>query len=291
LSTLRIRKPTYKEDPRWGFFANGSGSFGDQETTPSQSGYNYTTAGATVGADYRLTDHLALGLASGYSDTDSNLTGSGGKVDATMVTLQPYLSYFTDNFYLNASVSAGFNGYDTERKILFGTVDRTARGETDGREVSAFIGGGYDFKAGSLSVGPTFSAQYTKLWIDRFSETGANSLDLTVDDQTAESVQTTIGGRLAYKMKFGGFAVTPEINAAYEHEFSNNSRGIKAQLAQGSNAFQTQTSNPRRDAIVAGGSIGLNLTENLTFNLSYSQEFGHSDYIEQTINGTLRLVF
>ncbi len=278
-------------DHRWGFFANGNAVFGDQEQTAQQSGYNYTTAGFTLGGDYRLTDHMVLGLASGYSDTGSNLGGSGGKVDTTMITVTPYFSYFSENFYLNASIGPGFNQYDTERRISFDPINRTARGQTDGRELSSYLGGGYDFKTSSWTWGPILSAQYTKLWIDQFTETGADSLNLTLEDQRAESLQTGIGGRAAYNWKWHGLTLIPGINISYQHEFSNDSRGIGAQLAQGSGVFETQTADPKRDFAILGFSLGMNLTENLSANLGYTTEVGHSDYSNQTINGTLRFAF
>ena len=42
---------------------------------------------------------------------------------------------------------------------------------------------GHEFGLGRWTVGPLASLQYTKLWIDGFTETGADSLNLRVASQ------------------------------------------------------------------------------------------------------------
>src|SRR5262249_17851959 len=49
-----------------GIFAVGQGSFGNQDATLREPGFDFHTAGITVGADYRLSDQLILGMAFGY---------------------------------------------------------------------------------------------------------------------------------------------------------------------------------------------------------------------------------
>ena len=51
-----------------------------RQTSVNQTGYNFTIAGFTAGADYRVRDHLLVGLATGYSHTGAGFHGSGGGV-------------------------------------------------------------------------------------------------------------------------------------------------------------------------------------------------------------------
>lgn len=62
---------------RWGVFVTGNGDFVNVNADSNSPGYNFTTAGVTIGIDYRLSEHFAVGLAGGYAYTDNNLVNSG----------------------------------------------------------------------------------------------------------------------------------------------------------------------------------------------------------------------
>ena len=70
-------------ESRWGLFADGGGAFGSQSSTSNQTGYNFTLGGLTLGADYRVTDHLLVGLATGYSNTASASTAPAAASPST----------------------------------------------------------------------------------------------------------------------------------------------------------------------------------------------------------------
>ena len=67
-----------------------------------------------------------------------------------------YGTVFGNGFYLDTAVSGGPSAYDSHRAALQGT----ANGSTDGADFNALIAGGYDWKHGNLSIGPTASFQY-----------------------------------------------------------------------------------------------------------------------------------
>ena len=63
----------------------------------------------------------------------------------------------------------GLNGYDTNRTALEGT----ARGRTTGGDLNVLLAGGYDWKKGGFSIGPTASFQYTLIGFGDFTESGS----------------------------------------------------------------------------------------------------------------------
>ncbi|MCL4501856.1 MAG: hypothetical protein M1438_08360, partial [Deltaproteobacteria bacterium] len=63
---------------------------GGQKSSINQTGFNFTIAGFTAGADYRLRDDLLVGLATGYGHTGSALHGSGGGVESHTWPLTAY---------------------------------------------------------------------------------------------------------------------------------------------------------------------------------------------------------
>src|SRR5260221_1526069 len=81
-----------------------------------------------------------------------------------------YATYWNQGFYVNGGIYGGYNSYDTSRETLL--QGRLANGNTECYEFSTFVDTGYDFHFGNLSIGPVFSAQYTNVHVDGFTEHG-----------------------------------------------------------------------------------------------------------------------
>lgn len=294
LSKVRVAPRYSVESPRWGVFANGSGTFGEQDSTAGRTGYEFVTAGTTMGVDYKFNDHFALGLAGGYTRTETTLDASGGQARVDTVTAGPYMNLHSNDedtdIYLNSTLTYGHNFYHTERHIAFSTIDRTAKGDPDGDQVSGLVATGYDVKLGNFIFGPTASVNYSKQWIDSFTEQNAGALNLTIQDQTAESLQSGVGAHLSYTWKLPEFTMIPNVFASYQHEFMNDSRAIRASVAGGS-TFQTQTASPHRDFANLGAGVNFLFSPQLSANLSYGTIVGDSTYQEHTMTGGVRYNF
>jgi hypothetical protein len=162
-----VSGPEGKSDPavfapvpqnRWGVFATGLGEFTNVDSTFNARGYDLATGGFTMGIDYRIGSHFAIGLTGGYAYTHADLfNASRIKVNGGKLGL--YATAFGSGFYLDTAVVGGLSGYDTRRTALEGT----ARGDTLGGDLNVLVAGGYDWKKGGLTIGPTASFQYT-LW-------------------------------------------------------------------------------------------------------------------------------
>jgi hypothetical protein len=117
-------------------------------------------------------------------------------------------------FIFNGAIYGGHNNYDSGRAGLEGL----ANASTEGSEWSTFIGGGYDFHLGHLTVGPIASLQYTDVGIDSFSENGLPA-PLAIHSDSAESLRTDAGFRVFYPWQIGKIVVEPSLKAAWEHEY------------------------------------------------------------------------
>ena len=136
---------------RLGIFANGLGSFGDQATTLQAAGYDFSTAGLTAGADYRLTDHVVLGAALGYLRTKIDRTSTFSDSSINGYSLTIYGTYYIkDTFHVDSILTYGRNDYGIDRRSerlsssgTGTTVDRITA-STDGDQFSASASGGYN---------------------------------------------------------------------------------------------------------------------------------------------------
>ncbi len=155
--------PSTAQGP-WNMWATGQGDFVDVDSDFNARGYDFRSGGVTVGVDRKVSQHLIVGLAASYHRSDGNLA-NGGDTDADGSRVALYGSYFDGGAYVNAIAGAGYNTFDTSRNTIAGTF---ARGDTEGLSFDAMLGGGYDFKAGNVTYGPTASLAYTNVGIDGF---------------------------------------------------------------------------------------------------------------------------
>jgi outer membrane autotransporter protein len=90
-----------------GVWANGWGDFVNIDDSGFAKGYRFTTGGVSVGIDYRLTDHLAVGLLGAYAHTWTDFRPGDGDVDTGRGGL--YATYFDHGWWVNSGVWGGYN--------------------------------------------------------------------------------------------------------------------------------------------------------------------------------------
>ena len=273
-------------DPRLGFFVTGVGEFTKLGDTANARGYDLTTGGFTLGVDYRLTPNFALGVMAGYARTGIDLSRNG-RITVDGGKLGIYATYFTGGFYADAAVTGGLNGYETRRTALRGT----ARGSENGGEVNALLAGGYDWKSGAFSVGPTASLQYTHIGIGGFTEHGSLA-PLTYGAQRAESLRSAVGAKASYDWHIGGVTVKPEVRAAWQHEYADGDYVFSARFAKrAGGTFTVNGPEKDRDSLLLGAGVAVLWNERTATYVYYDGEIGRNNYDSNNVSGGVRLSF
>ncbi|WP_449244869.1 autotransporter outer membrane beta-barrel domain-containing protein [Desulfobacca acetoxidans] len=170
-------------------------------------------------------------------------------------------------------------------------MSRTARATTSGNQLHLAAETGYDFKAGAVIAGPKLSLHYVDLQTRTFTESNAGALNLTVARQSAASLQTGLGGRLAYTTKIGSVPLTPQVYAVWQHEYSDRSRGLNASLAQSAVPFIFRTDAPQRDFAVLGVEVAARCSKRFTARVGYNAEVGRGGSFYQGVTAGLRVEF
>jgi autotransporter-associated beta strand protein len=272
---------------RWGVFLTGLGEFTNVDSTPNAPGYDVNTGGFTLGVDYRLTPNFALGLSAGYAHTNVGIDSSGGNIDVNAGKIGMYATLFGNGFYLDAAVSGGPSGYTTHRTALQGS----ANGSTNGGDLDGLIAGGYDWKKGNLTIGPTASFQYGYVALDGFTETGSLA-PLKFPRQNTESERTAVGGKASYQWKIGNITAIPQFSAAWQHEFGSTTYSVVASLASGAgNSFTVFGPPIGRDSLLIGAGATVILNERVSAYLYYDGEFARTNYLSNNVSGGVRISF
>jgi autotransporter-associated beta strand protein len=277
----------------WNSWVMANGEFSISRGLSGVPNYKNNAGGFLVGADYRLSENFSAGVFAGYEYSYAKYDG-GSSTRGNSALFGLYGSYTNENgYYADAVVSGGYTGFQTRRSIEFGTIDRTASADPNSGQFSAALNLGKDFEIGKFTLGPIIGAQYTYAGIGGFTETGADSLDLALGQQNANSLRSNLGARLAYNWEVGSnITLIPEVRAFWMHEFLNNSRNISSALDGGNGAsFDYETEAPYRNSIFGGVGVSAKVGDRWNASVFYNVNFGSENYSNNIISTSLGFSF
>ena len=299
-------------ESRWGAFLSGTGEWVSVGNTENARGYTIDSGGFTLGLDYKVTPNLAIGVAAGYTGTTADLT-EGGRVYVNGGKIGLYATYYeyqqvkatptmskdaskegltptyaeARGFYADAAVFGGYNSYHTHRAAL----QDDATGDTDGGELNVLFGGGYDFKKGNFTFGPTASFNYTYLGTNAFTEHGSLA-PLDIHGGKGESLRSAFGLKASYDWKVGGILIKPEIRAAWQHEFGDNVYSLDSSFANGGgDTFRVDGPQLGRDSVLLGAGFAIQFNDRFSTYFYYDGDLGRKNYQSTSVTGGFRLSF
>ena len=125
------------------------------------------------------------------------MNGIDGQANTDNFNLSLYGSYTEGAVYVDALVGYGYNDNQMRRNIAIpGLQPRTALGQTHANQFLGQLEAGYRigiFAPAALSLTPFARLQASTGTQAGFTETGANSLNLTVAQQTTDALRSTFG--------------------------------------------------------------------------------------------------
>jgi subtilase-type serine protease len=269
-----LKNAAAKTVPGYGLWVQGGGQWGDQEGEDGFTGYDYDLYGGPLGVDHFLNDHMLLGISLGISRADidfENNMGEGG-IDAFIGSL--YGSWFTGRYYLDASLSYGTQEYDNIRNITFGGIDRTGASDHDGTLFSGYLEGGYNLSLGPWMLGPFATLNYLYLDEDGFTESGAGSLNLIVDDCRTGAVLSQLGAVAAERLTYENFELMPELRLAWKHDFDIDHQIITSAFTGAPGVkFSIEGQKVERNSLLVEVGATLFHTSRLSVPIKYAAEF------------------
>lgn len=294
-----------KRERPWGFFLNGRLSKGEKARGVDETGFDFDTAGVTIGFDRAVGSNSFFGFALSALETETGLADAGGDLDTSGLSLTLYgIWEGAGNGYFQASATYGQNQYEQTRRIelpVLGTL--TARADFDGEQLASTLEGGWSWD-GPRGTATLFGrGHYARAEVDGFRERGAVAtlpgttfvadFGLELEAQTVTSLVGEVGIDLSRVFQFSGGLFVPQINASYLHEFDDDGQGIRGRflgdVAAGS-GFVVFTDDPDRDFFNVGASLRFQFLWGSLF-VAYDRELGRDDFDFETVNAGLRFEF
>lgn len=233
-----VPDPDADEFGQWSLLLNGRWEDVDRERTSRERGWNGDIWTGQLGTDVRLGEASFLGVLASYERTDSefdrdkpgvNFTppGNDGDTDVDGLGLTLYGSHnFTESLYLDGAIGWGWSDQDLGRNAVFQDTTRTipqtnlrGEGKTNGQELLATLGMGYDFALGAFGLGPYVRVNYLRSKVDGYREANsASGLQMRFEGTTQTSLAYVAGLRGGWALSTSLGVVVPQARVEYEYE-------------------------------------------------------------------------
>lgn len=287
-----------------GLFLTGSIQWGQQDTTETISGFDFTVPGITAGVDYQVSDNLIAGASFGYSRfradfNDSPLSPPGQDVESSSYLFSLFGSYYAgEHFFTDFIGTVGFSNYSTTRHIVIpsmgGTapsIDEFAESDFDAMQYGVSANVGYEQYFGPLRLQPIARVNFLASNIDGATETGAGGLNLEYGDQDVRSLTTRLGIETSYSVSTAFGVLVPYIRGEYVHEFLNDQDGATVRFAAdptGLSTFVAATDPVDRNYGNVGGGVAVTLPGGWVTYVDYEALIGFRDLTSHTVAAGLR---
>ena len=214
---------------------------------------------------------MTTGYTTGTQWT-SGFTGNG-TTDSFLAGL--YGGYRQDKVYADAVLGYAYSYNQMWRQIFIpGLQPRTAQGRAGANQWYGQVEGGYRFDLGTAAdatITPFVRIQGYTGAQNGFTETGAQSLNLTVAGQTTNSLRSVLGAQVGGAIDLGWREkLALQFRLGWSHEYADTARPVTATLAGAPlMPFTTYGVAPTRDGAVLGFSANTAVADATSVYLRY----------------------
>jgi uncharacterized protein with beta-barrel porin domain len=197
--------------------------YGDRTFNRKRNGnlpsFHSSLAGVLAGYDLSFSSPFTFGGAVGYSHNNMHFKNSAEKGDINNYIGSLYASYTRAHLGIDVSAIGGGSRHSLNRRLDFGTIDRTAKSDFWGKFAAAHIGLQTSWGASRWKVEPFVVGNYNYFKRDGFKEKGAESLDLNVKSKDQQFLHGEAGMRLSLNARYHRSCLLPYIGLSWVGDF------------------------------------------------------------------------
>jgi autotransporter-associated beta strand protein len=174
-----------------------------------QRGFHAQTIGALLGADYTNSNGVVTGIAIGSNTTYLKWSGGMGHAHTPSGFLTLFSNWNNEWAYLEGSIIGGYDYFSTVRHIHFPGENRKAKSKHSGFDWGIHVGAKYKVAVGTLNCSPFVNLDCDTLYQDKFSEHGADSLNLEVQKKSFSMLRIEEGFSISRSFVTSEGRITP----------------------------------------------------------------------------------
>jgi autotransporter-associated beta strand protein len=267
------------EPALWGAWGGAVGGTGNTNAGT----FTYSVGGFSGGLDRQIAPNFLAGVTVGYQTGGQWTGGFDGRSVTDTVQAGLYGSFTQGPVYVDALAAYAYNANQLWRPInIPGLQPRTAFGQTAGNQFLGQLEAGYRVDLGGTPgyfVTPFALLQGSTVTQNGFTETGAQSLDLSVAQQTTGSLRTIFGAQVGAAMDVGlRDKITGQLRLGWSHEYADTARPVTASFIGAPGVpFTVFGAAPTRDGAVLGFSASTAIAEAMGVYLRYEGNIAGQD--------------
>ncbi|KEI72985.1 autotransporter outer membrane beta-barrel domain-containing protein [Endozoicomonas elysicola] len=277
-----------------GFWFGIDGYQGEKDVDSRIDGYDINGFSTRFGIDKKYSEEGLTGIAASINrqEVETKVYDTNYTIDSFQLSLYGNLNF--DKYFISNSINAGYNAFNSTRKIgestgYNGEVEAT--GDFSAYNIGWRITTGLDYNIGDVSIQPLVSGELNYLFIQNYTESGSPA-SLEYDKETLSQVKIGAGINISRQIKLESGKLIPSFTAMGWHDFNASERdintnsittpstGIDINTATGAskNRFNAQAAinyKANHDSAI-GITLGHQVEENYSdtmFNLEYRHNF------------------
>lgn len=271
------------------------GKFQSGGKDKGRSSFNFDTYNFTMGGDYRVTEALVLGLATGYTRTDAMMTQDSGHMGTNALLGAFYGTYLLPwEAYINWAATYGSFNNDLDRNFAYPGFSGRASSSPDAAQYGFSASVGKDFGIDAWTLNPYLRFEYINLQLDPYQERGGDGLNYQVGQQSYDSFISVVGLSAGHAFSLSWGVLTPSIRFEWEHQYLNDNQRLHLHLADaapGTGDFFLATGNPDRDYANLGGALTASFAGGGGAFVRYEARLGQSYLTSNLVEIGVRLPF
>lgn len=275
-------------EQRSNWWGKGFGSLGRQDDVNNMNGYQTEAIGLMLGYDVPLNNDTRVGLGAGWANSyiDGNHSDNHTTVNSYQVT--GYVNYAPGPWFVQGALTAGIDRYNGSRHIEFPGISRTASSDFTGQQYTGLVTAGRHFNLNQVTVTPMASLQASRINVGSYTESGASDVNLHVDSQNYNFVQSSLGLKAERVIQSGKSTYSPEAHAKWLHDFNSTTMEQNALFTGGGASFKVQGVKQDRDLYNVGAGVtflSCNCDKNSwTVKGLYDYKWNESDYSSHQVS-------
>jgi autotransporter-associated beta strand protein len=246
---------------------SGYGLGGTADSDGNADGFRYALGGTQIAIDQSLSDLWRAGLWANLAWGNVRSQTLNEQADIENYHFGGYLVGSDGTDYYLGIAGLGFDDAEVRRRMIAGNTMPVAAGNYDGWQAATYLERGRSVCHRGWNLQPYVAGQYIYQHQGALIETGAGTLNLNVGDLDVYSLRSVFGGRISRVVinRTGG-ALTPELRAAWLHEFLDTNQVVNGSFAGvGGAGFAVDGVDLGRDWITTGAGLNLLAHQNVRF--------------------------
>ncbi|MGH7019824.1 MAG: IPT/TIG domain-containing protein [Brevundimonas sp.] len=271
-------QPATGEGASIGLWTSGSVDWGRQDATGQRDG-RFTTQGATLGLDVKVSDQLIVGGGLGYGEDKTRIGDNGSVTNGKAFTGALYASWRpAEAFYVDGVLGYANLDFTSRRWVegLAGQADGYADGDRSGDVRFASTAFGRVVRGERVTSDFYARLDARDITLDGFTETGGGLSALNWDEIGQKSVSANLGASWRWTLdsrRYGRFVPTARVE--WSHEFEDiGAQGVRYADWATSPTYLVPLNAWSRNAINLNLGTEWSLSDRLMLSLGYRGALG-----------------